>query len=115
MASYDLGGITIQTSFPAVHKGNLISLTPKNQGVTLKIKYNRKKHQLIFWQPTGLFGLGKALGIQIKNLKEINRPRFSYEGASEYKENGQRVFAKTRVYWRITSNDSINFIVKTSY
>ncbi len=111
MATYDLGGIQIETGIPAIHKGNKITLTPVKMGVTLILKYNAKKHQLLFWQPTGWTGLGKALGIQVKDLKKINRPKFHFEGASEYKENGQRVFAKTRVHWNIQSSDSKNFKV----
>ena len=115
MTEYDLGGITIDTNFPAVHEGNKITLIPPKLGVTLILKYNAKKHQLIFWQPTGWLGLGKALGIQVHDLKKINRPRFHFEGASEYKEHGQRVFAKTRVHWFIRSSDSVKFKVTTSY
>jgi hypothetical protein len=114
MAEYNLGGIIIDTRIPAIHKGNKIRLTPVKMGVTLILKYNVKKHQLLFWQPTGWTGLGKALGIQVKDLKKINRPKFHFEGASEYKEHGRRVFAKTRVYWSIKSNDSVKFKVTIS-
>ncbi len=115
MEEYDLGGIQIKTIIPAVHKGNKLTLVPIGKSVTLKLKYDSKNNELLFWQPTGFLGLGKMLGIQVKKLMKGKRVNYDYEGAAEYKENGQRVFAKTRIYWIITSNDSVNFNVEWSY
>ena len=115
MGIYNLGEISITTAIPAVHKGNALTLFPTGKGLTLKLKYNSKKNELLFWQPTGFFGLGKKLGIQVKKLTKGRRVDFEYEGATEYKKDGQRVFAKTRMHWIITSNDSVNFNVELSY